>query len=41
MFGAYEEMAKVLVKERTLAACCRSESREWCQLECRTGIRHG
>ncbi len=41
MFGNYDELAKVLMKERARTACCRGPLREWCNLECRTVVRHG
>ena len=41
MFGASEEIAKVLVKERLRAVDCKGEHREWCRNEYRMGIRHG
>ena len=41
MFGANEEIARVLVKERLRAADCKGEYREWCRLEYRLGTRHG
>ncbi len=41
MFGASEGYVQALMKERTRAAECRGNEREWCRNEYRTEIRHG
>ena len=41
MFGPYEDLARVMVKERTEAARRAGAPRAWCAAECRTVPRHG
>lgn len=41
MFGPYEDLARVLAKERVQAACCAGVPRAWCAAECRAVSRHG
>lgn len=41
MFGASEEFARTLMKERIMQTECKGEQREWCRNEYRAGPRNG
>ncbi len=41
MFGASEEFARMLMKERIMRTECKGEQRDWCRLEYRMGPRYG
>ncbi len=41
MFGASEELARTLMKERLQRNECKGDHRDWCRYEYRTVVRHG
>lgn len=41
MFGASEEFARILMKERLMRTECKGKQRDWCRNEYRTGPRYG